>query len=339
MSDILPSTPHPHRTARLRAFLLLALLALVLLTGALLSYLSPSGTGTRIGVGDTLTLAKDRRVLSATMRDEDALVVGEARPGRGLLPQGGRFSAELPSNSQLTPALTALLAATGAQVRVDHQDGKDNARLLLTTLIPVLALTDLVWLVMLSPRNLRPTGTGWPSRGPRVAGEPAATAEVVVMSSNPTAAGADLPLEVVPARAVKSQGRKPGTAGRHLRTSGTSAGSGSAGAAGSAGSAGADDSADEEGEPRPARKRPAASAAKPAARKAPAAPAKASGKAPAPGARGGSGAVAQAKNARTSSPAKAPAPAKKAPRGAAPDKASGAVVSPRKRSPKGSAGS
>jgi hypothetical protein len=301
MPDILPSPSHPHRTGRLRAMLLLGLLVLVLLTGALLSYLSPHGTGQRIGVGDTLTLAKDRRVLDATFRDEDALVVGDAKPGRGLLPQGGRFSAELPSNGELTASLTALLAATGAQVRVDHQDGKGRAHLLLTTLIPVLALADLVWLAMLSPRHTRATGTGWPA-----AADPA-VAEVVVMSSNPTLAGTDLPSEVGTAPPVKTQGRRA-PAGRHVRTS----------AARSSGSG------DEEGEspPAKARKRAAAPppAAKAAVKKAPAARAKATGASAAPPAKAVAAKAAPTKGAV----------AKKAPRGAA----SQPAPTPRKRAPR-----
>jgi hypothetical protein len=149
MADISPRA-RARRNDRLRAVLLLALLVLVLFAAALLVYLRPHSTGQRIGVGDVLTLAKDKRVLTATIRDEDALVVGELRSGRGVVPNGGRFSAELPANGELTASLTALLAATGAHVDVDHQSGKDHARLLLTTLLPVLALTDLVALVLLT---------------------------------------------------------------------------------------------------------------------------------------------------------------------------------------------
>lgn len=146
---------HPAGTGRhrVRALLLLLLLGLVALAALLLSYLQPRDTGTRVGVGDVLTLAKDRRVATATLRDEDALVVGRVNPGKGILPGGGTFSAELPSNGGLTASLTALLAATGAQVRVDHQSGKARADLLVHGWIPVLVLADLIAVALLTTRH------------------------------------------------------------------------------------------------------------------------------------------------------------------------------------------
>jgi hypothetical protein len=150
MSETLSPDTLVRRNDRLRAWLLLGLLAIVLVAAALVVYLRPHGTGTRIGVGDVLTLVKDKRVTTATLLDEDSLVTGELKPGPGVLPRGGTFSAELPKNGSLTASLTALLAATGAHVDVDNQSGKDHARLLLVTLIPVLALTDLVALVLLT---------------------------------------------------------------------------------------------------------------------------------------------------------------------------------------------
>ena len=168
----MPDTPSPdtlvRRNNRLRALLLLGLLGLVVVAVALLAYLRPHSTGTRIGVGDALTLVKDRRVVSATLRDQDSLIVGQVKEGRGVLPAGGKFSAELPANGGLTAALTSLLSATGAHVDVDQQSGKKNARVLLVTLLPVLALTDLLALVLLTspygerlahlPHDHRPRG-------------------------------------------------------------------------------------------------------------------------------------------------------------------------------------
>lgn len=155
MSD--PLTPHApaessavRRTHRLRALLLLGLLAIVLVAAALVVFLQPHSTGQRIGVGEVLTLAKDKRVVAATFRDQDSLVVGKVKAGRGVVPAGGTFSAELPSNGKLTASFIALLAATGADVDVDHQPAKEAGRLLLITLLPVLALTDLVALVLLA---------------------------------------------------------------------------------------------------------------------------------------------------------------------------------------------
>lgn len=165
MPDSVSPRALAHRHDRLRALLLLGLIVIVLVALALLAYQRPHATGQRVGVGDVLTMAKDKRVVTAVLRDEDALVVGEVRAGRGMVPQGGTFSAELPANGELTASLTALLAATGASVRVDHQGGKDNARVVLTSLLPVLALTDLVALVLLSSPYSERMAPNQPRRG------------------------------------------------------------------------------------------------------------------------------------------------------------------------------
>jgi hypothetical protein len=201
-------TPSPHALAhgnnRLRALLLLALLALVLLAVALLVYLRPHATGTRLGVGDVVTLVKEKRVTSATIRDEDALVVGEVKPGRGLMPEGGRFNAELPKKGQLNGALAALLTATSTHVDVDHQGGKDHARVALTTLLPALVLTDLLALVLLtSPYGHRLHAPHVPRGRHDLPAAPATVQPADAVDLPPAASPRDLP--AVPVEAQPDQ--------------------------------------------------------------------------------------------------------------------------------------
>jgi hypothetical protein len=230
MAEPLSPRAAARRNDRLRALLLLALLLLILVAGALLTYLRPHSTGQRIGVGDVLTLAKDKRVVTATIRDEDSLVVGQVSPGRGLITKGGRFSAELPANGTLTASLTALLAATGAHVDVDHQSGKDHARMVLTSLLPVLALTDLVALVLLtSPyaeRFAAPHGHrgrhDLPAVLPPATSEPALPAVAVEAQPEPVERPAArkapprkrTPTKAVPAAPTEAQPRKAAPAKR-----------------------------------------------------------------------------------------------------------------------------
>jgi len=143
------------RAQRLLAALLAALLLLLVLVLGLLRYLAPDTTGTKLGVADVLSLAKQGRITDGTLLDEDSMLVGRAEPAAkgGPFTEGGDFSASLPSDGSLTVSLTAALSATGAQVRVDDQDGKERARLLLTAFIPVLLLADLVALGLLLARH------------------------------------------------------------------------------------------------------------------------------------------------------------------------------------------
>jgi cell division protease FtsH len=138
---------------RLTAALLAGLVLLLAVVVVLLRYLAPDPVGSRVGIADVLALAKEGRVVSVVLLDEDSLLVGQAEPGTGVLAQGGRFSATLPSDGSLTVSLTAALSATGAQVRVDDQDGKKRTRLLLTTLVPVLVLADLFALLLTAGRG------------------------------------------------------------------------------------------------------------------------------------------------------------------------------------------
>jgi hypothetical protein len=135
----------------------LALLVLELLLAALVSlvFLRPGAAGKELGIGDVLTLTKGKHVTAATIRDSDGIVVGEATPGSPVLPKGGRFHAELPSDGSLTPSLTALLAATGADVRVDAQETKRRLRGVLVLAVTGIVLAEaLVLVVAAAPRRL-----------------------------------------------------------------------------------------------------------------------------------------------------------------------------------------
>lgn len=133
------------------AVALLAVLGFVLAAAVgALATLVPDREGARLGIGEVLDLAKQGRITHATIRDEDAVLVGQARPVRaGLLRQGGAFSTTLPSDGALTLTLTAALSGTGAQVTVDDQQDKARARLLLGSLLPAVLVADLVALALL----------------------------------------------------------------------------------------------------------------------------------------------------------------------------------------------
>ena len=141
------------RAHKLVAALLAALLLLLALVLGLLRYLAPDHPGTRLGVAEVLSLAKQGRITDATLLDEDSMLVGRAEPAKtGAFAQGGHFSASLPSDGSLTVSLTAALSATGARVQVDDQDGKERARLLLSAFLPALVLADLIGLGLLLAR-------------------------------------------------------------------------------------------------------------------------------------------------------------------------------------------
>lgn len=151
---MLENLTHHARVHKLVAALLAGLLLLLVLVLGLLRYLAPDPVGTRLGVAEVLSLAKQGRIVDATLLDEDSMLVGRAEPAKtGAFAQGGDFSASLPSDGSLTVSLTAALSATGAQVRVDDQDGKERARLLLSAFFPALVLADLIGLTILLARQ------------------------------------------------------------------------------------------------------------------------------------------------------------------------------------------
>jgi cell division protease FtsH len=122
--------------------LLVSLAVLVALLIAAVMALSPDPVGREISIGELDGLAKQGRVETATLRDEDHLVQGVFTVGPGDSP-GGPFHASYPANEGASNKIIERLEARKVPVAVDAQRGKALIKLLTTALLPVLILANL----------------------------------------------------------------------------------------------------------------------------------------------------------------------------------------------------
>ncbi len=169
-----PAGQEPRRLPRPGAAALLvgALAGLFALLVAALVYLAPPATGERLSVDRLAALAAAGRVEQATLRDQDAQIVGtftaQPLPGAGIdegtpgplpadpaaAPDGaGAFQVPYAGSEATTALLVQTLTAGGAQVDIDPQPAKATVRLLTTLLLPLLILANLFGLLFLLARG------------------------------------------------------------------------------------------------------------------------------------------------------------------------------------------
>jgi cell division protease FtsH len=140
--------------------LVLLLLELGAFAWALATVFAAPSPGARLSLDELTALAKQGRVVSATLLDADNRLVGSFRPGKpapatGPAPVGdptasGRFHTDIPSSGPLTAELYRTLSAGKATVKVDKQAFKQQLRLVTTFLLPLLVLAT-VFAILLSP--------------------------------------------------------------------------------------------------------------------------------------------------------------------------------------------
>jgi cell division protease FtsH len=131
---------------------------------------SAATPGRALSLDEVTALAKQGRVVSATLRDADDRVVGRyqaaraaAAPGKPVTPASkpggspvsqpgaqGEFYADYPASGPLTADLYRTLAAGQARVEVDRQTAKQQLRLVTTFVLPLLILAT-VFALLLSP--------------------------------------------------------------------------------------------------------------------------------------------------------------------------------------------
>jgi cell division protease FtsH len=134
--EMLKAVFTPVRKDPLSAFLLAASIGLTILFFSMLGSIGPSSEGREVPLSAILKLADEKRLVSATLLDEDARVV--ARSKRGL--QGW---AAYPSSDAQTPALLRRLTRSGAVIDVDQQSGKPARQIVVQFLLPILILVFL----------------------------------------------------------------------------------------------------------------------------------------------------------------------------------------------------
>src|SRR3954447_23319059 len=121
---------------------LLVLLALFFLA---LGYLSADQPGRRLTLDQLAPAARQGRVATLQLRDEDAVAVGKTRSGR-------EFSVAYPASDVVTQDLVRTVSRSGARVEVDGQATKKNVRIATTFLLPLIILANLFALLFLASR-------------------------------------------------------------------------------------------------------------------------------------------------------------------------------------------
>ncbi len=143
--------------------IVLLLLELGVFAWALSSVFAAAAPGTRLSLDELTALAKQGRVVTATLLDADDRLVGtftvgnpaQAVPATQPAPVGdatasGRFHTDIPSSGPLTADLYRTLSAGQATVEVDKQTFKQQLRLVTTFLLPLLILAT-VFAILLAP--------------------------------------------------------------------------------------------------------------------------------------------------------------------------------------------
>jgi cell division protease FtsH len=125
-------------------------LLLLVLFGAGLSYLNPSGGGRQLTLDEFVTWTGGHRVVSATFLDQDNRLVG-----RYLLPDqtAATFWLNYPKSDVAFGSLADRLAADGARVRVDPQSRKVIVRMVTIYLLPLLVLASVFGLLFAGSRG------------------------------------------------------------------------------------------------------------------------------------------------------------------------------------------
>jgi len=100
--------------------------------------------GQRLSLDELNTYAANKQVTTATFLDEDNRIVGE------LGTSGLRYYVDYSQNGSVTSEIYRVLQASGAQVAVDPQTGKQIERLVATFLLPLMLLAT-VFALLLAP--------------------------------------------------------------------------------------------------------------------------------------------------------------------------------------------
>jgi len=142
---------------------LLLLLALELgaFAWAVSTVFASPAPGTQLKLTELTALARQGRIVSATLLDADNRLTGEFKasgeraPGQGPDPvsaisTSGSYHVDIPSSGPLTAEIYRALSAAKATVVVDKQAGKQQLRLVTTFLLPLLILAT-VFAILLAP--------------------------------------------------------------------------------------------------------------------------------------------------------------------------------------------
>ena len=160
------------RPSRAVTALLAALLLLLGLLAAALVVLAPSSPGRQISLDSLFDLARERQIISAQLRDQDARV-------EGTLVGGDRFWTGYPRSDSTTDDLVTRLTEGAARVSVDGQAGVATVRLLATVLLPLAVLAALFALLFVGMRggggDVSQFGTVRGGRGARTGTPPEVT--------------------------------------------------------------------------------------------------------------------------------------------------------------------
>ena len=133
---------------------LMMVLLVVLLIGegiAIVNVISTPTPGREVSLSTLDTLARDKRIVSATLLDQDAVVTGRycAQP----LNVGHcdaavtEFHAAYPHSDASTESLRQELSSGGGDVGLDHQDSKSRAKFVMTVILPFLILAAFFGLI------------------------------------------------------------------------------------------------------------------------------------------------------------------------------------------------
>jgi cell division protease FtsH len=148
-----------------RALVALLLVLLGLFFWALNSLFSAPALGHRLSLDELSALASNNRIATATFRDVDNRIVGTYVAGNGVtgadvrLPatspvneplSQGTYYVDYPSSASLTSDIERSLIAGNAVVKTDHQDSKQQLKLVTTFLLPLLILAT-VFALLLAP--------------------------------------------------------------------------------------------------------------------------------------------------------------------------------------------
>jgi cell division protease FtsH len=133
--------------ARDRTVLALAgtLIALLVLFFLALGYLSADQPGRRLTLDQLDRAARQGRVATLELRDEDAVAVGKTRSGRD-------FSVAYPASDAVTADLIHSVSRAGGRVSVNEQSAKKTIRTAATFLLPLMILANLFALLFLASR-------------------------------------------------------------------------------------------------------------------------------------------------------------------------------------------
>jgi cell division protease FtsH len=122
----------------LATFLMTASICLAIAFALLLGSIGPSSYGRQVPISSVETLAKEKRIATATLLDHDSRVELSTLPAP---PE--RLWAAYPSSGAQTQALYSTLVKSGAVVNIDQQSGKPLRAIVVQFLIPILLLVCL----------------------------------------------------------------------------------------------------------------------------------------------------------------------------------------------------